>query len=73
MTGLPMKQSLEELLEEAGKVRQEIEDAREAVRNGKPPYSLREADKEMLQSRKRDLYLPPIAFVKNNNANKEDK
>ena len=48
MTGLPMKQSLEELLEEAGKVRQEIEDAREAVRNGKPPHSLspREADKE---------------------------
>ena len=58
MTGLPMKQSLEELLEEAGKVRQEIEDAREAVRNAKPSHSLREADKE---------------FVKNNNANKEDK
>ena len=57
MEGLPMKQSLGELLEEAGKVRQEIEDAREAVRNGKPPYSLREADKE---------------FVKNNNANTED-
>jgi len=66
MEGLPMKKSLEELLEEAGKVRQEIEDAREAVRNAKPSHSLspREAYKELRPLERQ--------FVKNNNTNKED-
>jgi hypothetical protein len=66
MTGLPTKQSLGELLEEAGKMRQEIEDACEAVRNGKPSHSLspREADKELRPLERQ--------FVKNNNTNMED-